>query len=573
MSVEWIARKYYGRLNILPRRRFLLIIYVTLIVLIGIINSVNLSWGEVLSSVAVYFVLGTVLTIVYLPLALGRLFNIKRVLGLSLVTFAVSLVAELLFFRFTGLRGLGLVVASGFILIILSVFMTISQALILSTIIPLFTFISVNTLVLRQHINYVGIINAILIELISVSLGSLFIAYVESRGRRLSGVSPLRALRAFLNTWFTGDSGGLESLFNNIGTSDVVEVKSIVFMRDKEPNIALLFPRIHFGPFDDIGSSSFIHYVDRELEPRFKAFTFHTAGSHEHNLANNRDAVSVASKTAEALRNLTSSNHRGALCKPYRVRLDDGWEAFVLNGKDFLAAFISNRVYGNDDIPYNVWDILSIDDRSPPNTMVVDAHSCKGDKVTDPSLLRPLINRVLESYKCVEDKAFLIGYGESRASSMCIELCDTRVKALTINVEGERYGIIYLYGNNVDADFRAKLDRVLRSKTDLKDFEIVTPDDHSCAASLSESPYEVVKECYGLVETVVSSVKLAMNNEIPATHEVLTSRFEGIKIVGDKVLAIIESLSLLAKTTERGLMVLFLTTNILLPLLYVVLST
>ncbi len=573
MSVEWIARKYYRRLNILPRRRFLLIIYVSLIVLIGVINSVNLSWSEVLSSVAAYFVLGSVLTIVYLPLALGRLFNIKRVLGLSLVTFAVSLVAELLFFRFTGLRGLGLVVTSGFILIILSAFMTIPRALTLSTIIPAFTFVSVNALVLRQQINYVGVVNAILIELVSVSLGSIFIAYVESRGRRLSGVSPLRALRAFLNTWFTGESGSLESLFNNIGTSEVVEVKSVVFVRDKEPNIALLFPRIHFGPFDDIGSSSFIHYVDRELEPGFKAFTFHTTGSHEHNLASNRDAVSVASRTAEAVRNLTSLRRGGTLCKPYRVRSDDGWEAFVLNGKDFLAAFISNRVYGNDDIHYNVWDILSVDNRSPPNTIVVDAHSCKGDKVTDPSLLRPLVNRVLESYKCVEGSAFLVGYGESRVSSMCVELCDTRVKALTINVEGERYGIIYLYGNNVDADFRAKLDRVLRSRTDLKDFEIVTPDDHSCAASLSESPYEVVKECYGLVETIVSSVKSAMNNEAPATLEVLTSKFEGVKIVGDRVFVIIESLSSLAKTTEKGLMILFLITNMLLPLLYIILST
>lgn len=572
MSIEWITRKYYGRLNILPRRRFLLLIYVGLITLTGSLNTTDYTPNNILRSIVAYFVLGSVLTLIYLPLMFTKLFNTKRVLGLSLVTFATSLVAELLFYRLIGLRGLGLVVASGFVLIILSVFTSLSLSIVVSTLTPILTFTLVNTLLLNQALSHTHLINAILVEFASVTLGILFIYYIDSRGRRLSGISPIAALRAFLNTWFTGDSGSLELLFNDIGTSEAVEVKNIIFKRAKGPHIAMVFPRIHFGPFDEVGSSSFIHYLDNELEPEFKVFTFHTSGSHEHNLASSKDAMKVAHEVAENIRKSLNVDGEGVLCTPYRVKLGDGWEAFTLNSKDFLATIVVNKVQGNDDIPYQVWDLLNSDRTRSLATMVVDAHSCKGSKVFDPNLLKPLLDKVLDYYDCAEVSSFRVGYGESRASSTCVELCDTRVKTLTINVEGKRHGLIYIYGNNVDKNFRIKLDKILSNLTYLNDFEIITPDDHSCAASMSESPYEVVKECHGLVEAIVDSVMKAVDNEVPATYRVVDFRLDNIKVVGDKVFTIMESLNTLAGKTEKGLVVLMLLFNLLLPLLYTVIT-
>ncbi|MEM0014209.1 MAG: DUF2070 family protein [Zestosphaera sp.] len=572
MSIEWITRKYYGRLNILPRRRFLLLIYIGLIVATGLLNTAEYTLDNVFRSIATYFVLGSVLTLIYLPLMFTRLFNTKRVLGLSLVTFATSLVAELLFYRLIGLRGLGPVVASGFVMIILSVFTSMYQAIAVSTLTPILTFTLVNTFLLNQQLNYTHLISATLIELASISLGILFIYYIDSRGRRLSGISPIVALRAFLNTWFTGDSGSLELLFDGIGTAESVEIKSIVFKRVKEPHVVMVFPRIHFGPFDEVGSSSFIHYLDRELEPEFKVLTFHTPGSHEHNLASSKDAVRVAHDVAENIRNSINDEGGKFLCPPYRVKLSDGWEAFTLSSKDFLATIVVNKTHGNDDIPYQVWDLLNTDDRSPTTTMVVDAHSCKGNKVLDPGILKPLLDKVLNSYECGGLSDFHVGYGESRASTTCVELCDTRVKTLTINVGGRRYGLIYIYGNNVDKEFRTRLDKILGSLTYLNDFEVITPDDHSCAASMSESPYEVVKECHGLVEAIVDSVRKASISEVPATYRVVNFRSESIKIVGNRVFTLMESLNVLAGTTERGLIVLALLFNLLLPLLYTALT-
>lgn len=570
MNIERITRKYYRHLSLLPRRRFLVVIYIFLIFLVGIINSERFTVEGISISVGTYLLLGSVLTSMYLPLMLTKLFNVKRVLGLSLVTFTVSLIAELILYRFAGLRGLGLVVTSGLILVVLSAFTTVSKALAVSLTIPVLTFTLVNTVLPGRIPNHTQLISALVVELVSVILGILLIRYVDSRGKQLSGVSPIIALRAFLKTWFTSEPESLEALFTHIGSQESIEVKTIVIKREAKSSIILVFPRIHFGPFNNIGSSSFIHYVDSFSEPWFKAFTFHTTGSHEHNLVSSRDAEKIASEILAKARSSLSDSFEERMCEPYRIKLSDGWEALTLRGRDFIASLILNKLLGNDDIPYDAWDYLNRHPKAPLNTMIVDAHSCKGDKIIELNKLKDLLDKVAEAYECLEPSEFLVGYGEARIPNTCTELCDTRIKTLTIRIRNKRYGIVYLYGNNVDKEFRAKLDDVIREKAGLADFEIVTPDDHSCAASLKESPYEVVKECDGLTEAILDSLNMSSRDEAPASYRVVSIGLDGVRIVGDKVFTLIESLHVLAKKTEVGLLLLFTVLNTLLPLIYVI---
>ncbi|MEO3993055.1 MAG: DUF2070 family protein [Desulfurococcaceae archaeon TW002] len=573
MNVERITRRYYKRLSLLPRRRFLVVIYVFLVSLIGIINSESFVVRDILASIGTYFLLGVILTLMYLPLMLTKLFNTKRVLGLSLVTFAMSFIAELIFYRLTGLKGLGLVVTSGFILVVLSAFTTVRQALAISLTIPVLTFILFNIILLGYVLSQTQLINVLIIALISVVLGVLLIRYIDSMGRQLSGVSPIVALRAFLNTWFTGEPKSLEALFTHIGSQESIEIKTIIIKRESKPGIILVFPRIHFGPFNNIGSSSFIHYVDSFSEPEFRTFTFHTAGSHEHNLVSSKDAERIAREILTKVRSSLDSSFEERVCEPYRIRLGDGWEALTLQGRDFIAPLILNKLLGNDDIPYDAWDYLSKHPKTPPNTMIVDTHSCKGNKIRELNKLKNLLDKVAEAYECLEPSDFSVGYGETKVPNACVELCDTRIKTLTIRVKNKRYGIIYLYGNNVDKEFRAKLDSIIKEKADLTDFEVVTPDDHSCAASLKESPYEVVRECDGLTEAILNSLNEALEDEAPASYKIVSLKLDNERVVGDKVFTLIESLHVLAKKTEAGLLLIFTVINTLLPLVYVILSS
>jgi predicted neutral ceramidase superfamily lipid hydrolase len=573
MSVERITRRYYRRLSLLPRKRFLIAIYVSLISLAGIANAKHYSVEGFSASISAYFLLGCVLTFMYSPLMLTKLFNFKRVLGLSLVTFATSLIAELILYRLAGLRGLGLVVTSGFVLVILSAFTSVIHALAVSLTIPILTLAVVNKVFFEQSLSYAQLVSALIVEFASVVLGILLLRYIDNKGRQLSGVSPIVALRAFLNTWFTGEPESLEALFNHIGSQKSVEVKCLVIKREVKPNIVMVFPRIHFGPFNNIGSSRFIHYVDNFSEPDFKAFTFHTAGSHEHNLANNKDAERIAREVVTKARNSLNDSLKEYLCEPYRIKLSDGWEALTLRGEDFMTPFIINKSLGNDDIPYNAWDYLSKHPKAPANVMLVDAHSCKGDKVKELEELKNLLDRVAEAYGCSEPSKFLVGYGEAAVTKACVGLCNPRIKALSMRVGDRRYGLIYIYGNNVDKNFRLKLDNVIREKTNLTDFEVVTPDDHSCAASLKESPYEVVNECDGLVEAVLESLKKASENEVPASYKIVNLELSDVRVVGERVFTLIENLHVLAKKTEVGILMILAVLNTLMPLLYVFFAT
>ncbi len=567
MSVETIVRKYYSKLGVLPRRRVILSVYLGLISLISFINTRGYGLNDLIESFLSYLTIGIVLTLIYLSLLISKVFNVKRVLGVSLTTFVVSLPAEIIFFRLTGLKASGLVVSSGFIYVVLSAFIKPITALLMSSITPLLTYVVINELFLGNGVYNIVLIS--LVEITSLLIGVLFITYVEFKGRSLSGVSPLKALRAFLNTWFTGDPESLEKLFNDIGDngSESIVVKGLIFLRDGLEPIALIFPKMHYGPFKNVGSSNFIHQLRNVLEPKVKVFTFHTAGSHEHNLTSSQDAGRLATELGVVIQDMVSVNNgKSYVCRPYRVVLKDGWTSLNLISDDFLVMFVMNKAVGNDDIPAALWDLLEDSVKHLNLSAIVDVHAFKGSKVLDPNVLTPLVRDVVESYKCDVKLPIKVGYGEGRASPLCYELCDPTVKALSLNVGGERYGIIYVYGNNMDRSYRALLDKTINSLNVFKDFEIVTPDDHSCAASLKESPYEVVKDCPGLTKTVVEAVVKAVNNEVPSKYRTFNLTFNGFKYVGHKVFTLMESLNTLGNVVEKGLLVMLILAN-LIPIL------
>jgi len=571
MSVEVIVRKYYDKLSVLPRRRIILAIYVGLISLTSFINARSYDFKGFMESFLSYLAIGVILTLIYLTLLLSKVFNVKRVLGVSLVTYVVSLPAEIIFFRLTGLKASGLVASSGFIYVVLSAFVKPTTALIMSSIAPLLTYIAINELFLGNGIYNLTLIG--LVEVTSLLIGVLFITYIEFKGRSLSGVSPLKALRAFLNTWLTGDPESLENLFNDIGGNgnESVVVKGLVFLRGDSKPVALIFPKMHYGPFKNVGSSNFIHQLRGVLEPKVKVLTFHTAGSHEHNLTSNRDAGRLARELGNAIYNVVSGNNgKSHVCRPYRTVLEDGWTSFNLISDDFIVMLVSNKTLGNDDIPAALWDLLESHVKHLDVAVIADAHAFKGDKVLDPDVLIPLVENTLKSYRCDVMLPIKVGYGESRASPLCYDLCDPTVKVLSLNVGGERYGIVYIYGNNMDKSYRALLDKSIRSLNVFKDFEVVTPDDHSCAASLKESPYEIVKDCPGLTKTVAEAITKAVSDEAPSKYRTFNLTFNGFKYVGPKVFTLMESLNTLGGIAEKGLLIMLLLVNLIPILTYLV---
>ena len=560
VDVEDITREFYGRLFLLPTLPKLVVLYAALLAGIGVINALpSTSLYDIALSVEQYVVLGLTLVTVFMFLSATKVFTLKRVVGLSAAMFIASLPAELIFYRLTGLKGTGLLAGTGLVYVVLSAFYGVFISLVIASVPPFAAFWFVNSL-LGKGVSGSVLAAALITEMISLLAGIAYLAYFEKRGR-VSGYSPMRMLRAFLRTWFTGDPKVLEGeLARNAVTSDL-RVRALVFWREGAEPVMLVFPSLHYGPFRDVGSARFIYHLEEVVEPSFKLFTFHTAGSHEHNLVSSDDSRLIAKLVGEAL--LAEVPRKVAklrMCPPYRVRLSDEWESFTLNGPTALIPIIVNKVKGNDDLPPELWDKLIKDERSPPFTAVADSHSFKGDKVTDLNVLEPLINEVLNRYSCSEGEDFLVGYGEAMLDGWCRCVCNQRVKALTLKFGNARYALVYVYGNNMDGAYRLKLEDTVR-KLGVNDVEIVTPDDHSCAASFKEAPYDVVSECPPLTEAVVKAVEEAIRAEVPATYSTYDVIVSDVKFVGNGIFELTNQLGRLGRKAEYLILLLLLVSN------------
>jgi len=561
MDIDELTRRYYGRLFILPRGWVLALLYLALIAIVGTVNALPTNSPlSVAQSVSQYSILGVTLPLMYSILIATRVFNLKRVVGLSGVMFLASLPAEVVMYRLTGLKGTGILASSGLAFVILNGFYHPALSLAVSAAPPLVAFKVVNELFGRP-LTPPLLVASITSVALSLTAGSLYLVYVEVAGREL-GYSPVKIMRAFLKTWFTGNPVKFEDALNSYAVEGDLRVKVVAIAREGAEPVMLVFPTVHYGPFRNVGSARFIYHLQERFEPSVKALVFHTAGSHEHNLVSSESSEELAKVIRNSVNNYFAVSAKLGMCKPYRVRSRDGWEVFTLNGPTFVAMFFTNRGRGNDDLPYELWEVAE-QQPVPLLIAVADSHSFRGPKVVDVGELMEPLKEALGRYSCVKGEEFYVGYGEGKASlTECRGLCSDVVKALSIRFrDGSRYGLVYIYGNNMDGGYREELESRVRS-LGYVDVEVVTPDDHSCAASFKESPYDVVSRCGSLTRAVAEAAFEAMASEVRAYYSTMEVVVKGVRYVGSKIYDMLSGLEVIGRRAEELLIALALAVNL-----------
>ncbi len=559
MEVEGITKKYYSRLFLLPRGPVLVLSYIALLAIVALINSMPpLSLSRFLVSFTQYLILGVVLVSMCLPLATAKTLTLKRTLGIATAMFLVALPAEVVFYRLLSLKGVGLLASSGLAFIALTAFCHPLIALISSVALPLLAFKTVNDL-LGEFVSPHTLIYALMTTAISVGLGAFFLGLIELKGRNL-GYSPVTMARAFIKTWFTGDPVKLEEAFRKYSKVEDMRAKILVFNRVGGEPIVLVFPSLHFGPFRNIGSSRFIYHLEDALGVHVKSFVFHTAGSHEHNLVSSEDSMELAKKLNVLINNYYTTLAQLKMCEPLRIKVK-GWSAYVLRGPTSAIVFLVNVEKGSDDLPHELWDYLESRLSDLLMVAVVDSHSFKGSRVTDLSELKEVIDEVVRKCRCEEGSNFMVGYGEGVIDGACTGVCHNVVKALSMNFSGRRYAIVYIYGNNMDGRYRMKLEEMIK-KLGFADVEIVTPDDHSCAASLTETPYDIVRESSEVTKAVLEAIKEAVSNELEAYYGTLEAVVKNVKYVGCSIFNMAEGIEKLGSLAERTFPILVVLMNL-----------
>ncbi len=548
-GTESVVKQYYRRLFLLPKAHVIIAAYLSIASLVGIMSTAE--GGDLidyLTNLLIYLAGFTAFLALNLILTKSKTLNIKRVLGLTTILIGVFSPAEVVFDRLTGVKGLGVLASSGMSHIVLPVFLNSPQAFAASVIPQLVTYIMLNNAAFDPSLpSY--LVRAAAVQGLSLLASTAFMGVIEFKGRNLLGIKPISLLNSFIASWFSNDPEPIESEFSKYSEDGEVMVRLALIRTEAGERILLVFPTLHFGPFRNVGSSRFIYQLEDLLGSRYQTFVFHTPGSHERNLVASSDSEEMAkylNNNVDGLLNMTADLKP---CKPYTVSNSDGWEAYVIPLRTGFIAFLRNLRDGSDDLPYEVWEAVKGGDGIYFYSLV-DTHSCKGHPETDLEVFKDLLSKVLINRKCEEVREFLVGYGEGYTSPLHRGLCFNKVKSLVMDFDGSKHALIYLYGNNMDGEFRKALtSEVLKLGVDY--VEVVTPDDHSCAASFKESPYDIISCCHDVIDAVKNVVASAMSNMSRASIRTADVIFGNVKVVGDKVWDMVRGIDILGSLASK----------------------
>ncbi|MCX8186698.1 MAG: DUF2070 family protein [Sulfolobales archaeon] len=560
ISREAIVRQYYRRLFLLPKTYVILITYLIIALVIGIVEAFPaIDFITYFDNVVNYLLGFTTLLFLNTLLTKSKTLNVKRVLGLTTISMGVFSIAELTFAKLVGIKGLGVLTSSGLSYIVLQVFLKHPQALTASVIPQLITYLVLNEVTVEALATY--LIKAFLVQALSLSSSFVVITAIELRGRKQLGIKPISLLNSFVASWFSNDPQPIESEFEKYSESSDVLLRFALMKTQNGEKVLLTFPTIHFGPFRNVGSSRFIYHLENALGSRYQAFVFHTPCSHERNLISSSDSeelVKYINNNIDGLLNVTAGLKP---CKPYVVTNDSGWEAYVIPFRTGFVAFLKNLVNGSDDLPFELWSFLD-DVKGMYFYSLVDTHSSKGHPEANLEIFKDLLNRVVNNYVCEEVERFEIGYGEGYVNYLHRGLCFNKVKSVVMNFNGSKHALIYLYGNNMDIKFRELIISEV-SKLGLDYVEVITPDDHSCAASFKESPYDIVSCCTDVVDVIKDVVSNAMSNMSAASIHTVDLIIRNVKLVGNKVWDMVRGLDVLGSSVVKYILASIFSMNLI----------
>ncbi|MCS7111761.1 MAG: DUF2070 family protein [Sulfolobales archaeon] len=344
---------------------------------------------------------------------------------------------------------------------------------------------------------------------------------------------------AWAKYMFTGIDDDIEFQISKLKVERDIKVHSIIFRR-RDDTIAMIVPGVHFGPFKTLGSTLLPHYLDEMLNSKgIKTFVLHGAGSHELDLINKNEAKKLAGEIVDKIfNNFSLSEKYEVIYEPFRV-YDEFYEAFVIQTSNLAIIAISSPIIGGDDIPYEVQK--HTEEITPiygfKHGVIIDCHNIEGLRVADPNKFNPIVMASI-SIRKKACSSFKTGYGESSVYGNVRGLCINKIKVLTIECDDAKYSLIYLYGNNAKIGLRDLLRRIAINNG-IRDAEVITLDDHSCAGTVFDSPYYAVEVNENIVRAVERALRASIT-DLSETKVSLVTHNSKVNVVGLKIFELLE---------------------------------
>ncbi|MEM0259104.1 MAG: DUF2070 family protein [Thermoproteota archaeon] len=537
---EGIVSKFYSLLVVLPRRKTLVVMLLIEIV-IGNVLAILLDKS--------FLVLQFTSALLLISMADSIFKNNKRVVGLITIYYGISLVVGILATTFTNKNlGIGFVSASSFFLLVLfslirSIKLTIIESLLMLTT-PVILISLVEPMKLVYYIKVLAFGSCLVI---------LFILWMK---KHTYGEDTLHLVKAFLRSWIVDDNELIEEVLYRNGEN--FKAKAQLYFLD---NFCLILTNFHYGPYRRVGSSRLQLLVEEELRKvGIESVVFHGISTHEQDLTRQKDAIEISKQLInEVFNNDKKQTNIGEPIVPNKINFE-GWEVVIFGGKRVPILTLSNILYGSDDIPIETLkEVEKIkNDYNLLDLFIVEAHNKElVKKLRNYDTLKLAVEKALSEVEY--SSKILFGYGSCKVLKKDSELCHDEVSCLTFKVGEKQASIFVLRGNNISNDGR----KLILNRFPGLITEVITTDDHSCAATITKVTYNPIKVSEALIRTMEEALKESQKNlkEVNMRYEeILLGEY---KVVGKGAFKLLKILK------EKGKLALLITFALFLWLIFV----
>ena len=271
-------------------------------------------------------------------------------------------------------------------------------------------------------------------------------------------------------------------------------------------DIAFIYPDIHFGPFDNVGSSSFPRIIEELLRNNYETIVFHGMGSHDRNIASYKVAEHYAKMIVDSIKKNRGTDVYPGI--PFRVKYRD-WDILVVPFTQATLVFLSRPRKGIDDLPYSVQEYAFSKSltRNQNPVLLIDCHNREMEEDID-------INEVLEAIDLVIDKLVKENLGYTTIYKIGKSSIDVTgslpgvlgpIRVVILDIKGVKVALVYIPGNNMEPGVRDKIISIVKQKN-IDYVEVLTNDEHTETGIIAGAAYIPVKDnprLYSIIEKLV----------------------------------------------------------------------
>lgn len=378
--------------------------------------------------------------------------------------------------------------------------------------------------------------------LIAVMAVRLFTVFLNRVGQRILGISSVPVVKALIATWVGNSNVPLERIFEKLGTERNVRVSLMIFRTDKKIKSIMVVPKVHPGPFKNVGSSLLPYLIQNELERKLQCTVSVPHGLCRHEL----DLCSQVQnkKVVEGIFNSIDSSVFSSNTAPF-VRVDKNTaSASCQIFGDCALLTLTMAPKTTEDLPEGL-DMSIINEAEKRGILcaiVVDAHNSINKSFNLDKAIGSLKEAAVASMQEAASRdrfPFEIGTAKVIPKEFGVKegMGPGGISVIVTRVGDQKVAYVTIDGNNMVSGLREKILSSLR-EVGILDGEVLTTDTHAVSGIvLTERGYHPIGEMIDhakLIYYIKQATIDALNNIEPAEVSWRTEVISNVKVIGEK---------------------------------------